>query len=210
MSDGRVREIRHEVRVDLPADMKPVKTATGLRRKPVGLRLEYGVSRSVSRVDIVVEYTKSAEHFPPVGEMPEWVQDYVDRNRPGDVDHPSPDRRTGMGGWPLDAPTVPEDPITGIHDPAALHAIVVRGLRAVGFSPEDAARYAAAHQQDALDRAGDAIDDEAWPHERPESENQALYRLADKIRALPLRDICDCGREKQPGENHGMCYPGMD
>lgn len=22
--------------------------------------------------------------------------------------------------------------------------------------------------------------------------------------------ICDCGREKQPGENHGMCYPGMD
>lgn len=22
--------------------------------------------------------------------------------------------------------------------------------------------------------------------------------------------ICDCGREKQPGENHGMCYPGME
>lgn len=21
--------------------------------------------------------------------------------------------------------------------------------------------------------------------------------------------ICDCGREKQPGENHSMCYPGM-
>jgi hypothetical protein len=22
--------------------------------------------------------------------------------------------------------------------------------------------------------------------------------------------ICWCGREKQPGENHGMCYPGME
>lgn len=22
--------------------------------------------------------------------------------------------------------------------------------------------------------------------------------------------ICDCGREKQPGENHSMCYPGME
>lgn len=22
--------------------------------------------------------------------------------------------------------------------------------------------------------------------------------------------ICDCGREKKPGENHGMCYPGME
>lgn len=22
--------------------------------------------------------------------------------------------------------------------------------------------------------------------------------------------ICDCGREKQPGENHSMCYPEMD
>jgi hypothetical protein len=25
-----------------------------------------------------------------------------------------------------------------------------------------------------------------------------------------LPDICDCGREKQPGEDHGMCYPGME
>ncbi len=23
-------------------------------------------------------------------------------------------------------------------------------------------------------------------------------------------DICWCGREKEPGENHGMCYPAMD
>lgn len=22
--------------------------------------------------------------------------------------------------------------------------------------------------------------------------------------------ICWCGREKQPGENHSMCYPGME
>jgi hypothetical protein len=28
--------------------------------------------------------------------------------------------------------------------------------------------------------------------------------------ARPERDICWCGREKQPGEDHAMCYPGMD
>jgi hypothetical protein len=22
--------------------------------------------------------------------------------------------------------------------------------------------------------------------------------------------ICWCGREKQPGENHSLCYPGME
>lgn len=26
----------------------------------------------------------------------------------------------------------------------------------------------------------------------------------------PARDICWCGREKQPGEDHSMCYPAMD
>lgn len=26
----------------------------------------------------------------------------------------------------------------------------------------------------------------------------------------PVRDICWCGREKQPGEDHSMCYPAMD
>jgi hypothetical protein len=64
-----VREISHEVRVDL-ADAPPLKTITGRRRKPVGLRIQYGARRDVSRVDVTVEFHNSAEHFPPVGEMP--------------------------------------------------------------------------------------------------------------------------------------------
>jgi len=48
---------------------------------------------------------------------------------------------------------------------------------------------ARARQQSVLDRAAEAIDGEAWPHEKPERENQELYRLADKVRALPISDI---------------------
>jgi hypothetical protein len=31
----------------------------------------------------------------------------------------------------------------------------------------------------------------------------------ETVLELPA-DICWCGREKQPGENHSMCYPGME
>ena len=102
MSTETVREIRHYVRVDLPADMKPMKTATGGRRKPVGLRLDYAVSQGITRVDITVVFHNAAEHFPPVMEMPGWMREIVDRHRPADVDNPDADRRTGMGGWPLE------------------------------------------------------------------------------------------------------------
>jgi hypothetical protein len=101
VANGTVREIRHEVRVDLPADMRPMKTFTGRRRKPVGLRLQYGVTQGVTRVDITVEFHNAAELFPPVMTMPAWMREIVNRHRPADVDNPLPDRRTGMGGWPL-------------------------------------------------------------------------------------------------------------
>jgi hypothetical protein len=71
-------------------------------------------------------------------------------------------------------------------------------------------RWARKCQENALERAGEAIEEEAWPHEKPERENEELYRLADRVRGLPALDICWCGREKQPGEDHGMCYPAMD
>lgn len=134
---ANVREISHEVRVDL-TDAAPMKTFTGRRRKPVGLRIRYGLTRGVSRVDITVEFHNAAEHFPPVMEMPEWMRRIVEANRPADVDNPDADRRTGMGGWPLPAPTV------------------------------------------------ELADDNGRP------------------------GLCWCGREKQPGENHSMCYPGME
>jgi hypothetical protein len=101
-----VREISHEVRVDL-TDAAPMKTATGRRRKPVGLRIRYGLTRGVTRVDVTVEFHDAAETFPPVLEMPEWMSRIVEANRPADVDNPDDDRRTGMGGWPLPAPEVP-------------------------------------------------------------------------------------------------------
>ena len=86
---------------------------------------------------------------------------------------------------------------------------VVALLRSAAEPTEHDTKWAKACQENAFDRAGDAIDDEAWPHERPERENEELYRLANKVRALPVRDICWCGREKQPGEDHAMCWPGM-
>jgi hypothetical protein len=98
-----VREISHHVRIDL-TDAPPIKTAAGRRRKPKGLRLDYGVSRGVHRVDVVVEFHNAAEHFPPSMEMPGWMRRIVEANRPADVDNPDADRRTGMGGWPLPAP----------------------------------------------------------------------------------------------------------
>ncbi|WP_086559932.1 hypothetical protein [Streptomyces africanus] len=179
-----VREISHRVYVNLP-DRPIVKTLSGSRRKVYGLRLEYGIRRDISRVDITLEFHNAAEHFPPVMEMPEWMRRIVEANRPADVDNPDPNRRTGMGGWPLPAPTLPAHPDAyAKHDPDAMHAAVIRGLRAIGLNPEEASAWATAHQQDVLDRAGDAIDDEAWPHEKPEHENEELYRLADKVRKL--------------------------
>lgn len=180
-----VREVSHEVHVDL-TDAPPLKTAGGRRRKPTGLRIRYGIGPYVHRVDIVVEYRDAAEHFPPAGEMPGWMSRVVEDSRPRDVDDPSERRRTGMGGWDVPAPVVPEGDAPGSHDPAALHATVVRGLRALGFGPEKAERYATAHLQDVLDRAGEAISDEAWPHERPEAENEMLHALAAKVRHLRL------------------------
>lgn len=134
---ANVREISHEVRVDL-TDAPPLKTFNGRRRKPVGLRIQYGARRDVSRVDITVEFRNSAEHFPPVSEMPEWMRRIVEANRPADVDSPDDDRRTGMGGWPLPAPTV------------------------------------------------ELAEDDGVP------------------------GICWCSRAKESGENHSMCYPGME
>jgi hypothetical protein len=99
-----VREVKHTVHVDL-ADAPPLKTAGGRRRKPVGLRIYYGIRQDVQRVDVTVEFRDSAELFPPSCEMPEWMSEIIAEHRPRDVDNPDDDRRTGMGGWPLPAPT---------------------------------------------------------------------------------------------------------
>lgn len=41
-----------------------------------------------------------------------------------------------------------------------------------------------AERDEVLLKAADAIDEEAWPHERDERENQLIYRMADKVRRM--------------------------
>jgi hypothetical protein len=103
-----VREIQHQVRIDL-TDAPTLTDCTGRKRKPFGLRLTYGMRRDVARIDVVIEWEDSAQLWPPVSEMPDWLQQIIDDHQPADVDGPVEPRPTGMGGWPLKrrTPTFP-------------------------------------------------------------------------------------------------------
>lgn len=102
MSTAIVREIRHEVRIDL-TDAPKLTNVVGRTRQPLGLRLIYGLRADITRVDITIEYDDSAEHWPPVADMPEWLSRIIEEQRPRDVDAPHDFRPTGMGGWAIDA-----------------------------------------------------------------------------------------------------------
>ncbi|MEU6552042.1 hypothetical protein ABZ915_17425 [Streptomyces sp. NPDC046915] len=97
-----VREIRHEVRIDL-TDAPALTNIIGRTRKPVGLRITYGLRRDIAHVDITVEYGNAAELWPPVAEMPDWLNQIVADHMPRDVDAPEDFRPTGMAGWSIDA-----------------------------------------------------------------------------------------------------------
>ncbi|MFK0018207.1 hypothetical protein [Streptomyces sp. NPDC090798] len=97
-----VREIRHEVRIDL-TDAPKLTNIVGNTRRPLGLRLIYGLRADITRVDITIEYDDAAEHWPPVADMPEWLSQIIEEQRPRDVDAPNDFRPTGMGGWAIDA-----------------------------------------------------------------------------------------------------------
>jgi hypothetical protein len=107
-----VREIQHQVRIDL-TNAPTLTDSTGRKRKPFGLRLTYGIRRDITRVDIVIEWEDSAQLWPPVSEMPDWLRRIVDENRPVDVDEPDDWRPTGMGGWPISPTTVRPTDTTG-------------------------------------------------------------------------------------------------
>ncbi|WP_330236113.1 hypothetical protein [Streptomyces sp. NBC_00566] len=96
-----VREVDHEVRIDLTGAPE-LSNVCGRVRKPFGLRLRYGLRADVSRVDITVEFQDSAELWPPVAEMPDWLNQIIEDHRPRDVDDPRDFRPTGMGGWAID------------------------------------------------------------------------------------------------------------
>ncbi len=95
-----VYEVRHEVRVDL-INAPKLTNVIGRVRKPVGLRITYGLRRDIARVDLVVNYESEAELWPPAAEMPDWLNQVIEDHRPSDVDEPEVTRPTGMGGWAL-------------------------------------------------------------------------------------------------------------
>lgn len=97
-----VREISHEVRISLNGAPKLRSHCIGRSlRTPVGLRLEYGLGRDITRVDVTIVWEDAAELWPPSREMPGWLRKIIDEHRPADVDSPSLNRPTGMGGWPV-------------------------------------------------------------------------------------------------------------
>jgi hypothetical protein len=97
-----VREVRHEIRIDLTG-APALHDVLGRTRKPMGLRITYGLRADVARVDIAVEYQDEAQLWPPVAEMPDWLNRIITDNMPRDVSAPQGFRPTGMGGWSIDA-----------------------------------------------------------------------------------------------------------
>jgi hypothetical protein len=95
-----VREIRHEVRIDL-TDAPTLTNLVGRTRKPQGLRIGYGLRRDITRVDLIIEWGDAAELWPPAADMPDWLRHIIDAHRPVDVDEPDSWRAIGMGGWPV-------------------------------------------------------------------------------------------------------------
>jgi hypothetical protein len=95
-----VREIQHQVRINL-TDAPKLTNVIGRTRQPLGLRLTYGLRSDITRVDITVEWEDTAEMWPPVADMPDWLRCIIDDHRPADVDELESYRPTGMGGWPV-------------------------------------------------------------------------------------------------------------
>jgi len=95
-----VREIQHQVRIDL-TDAPKLTNTVGRTRKPLGLRLSYGLRRDITRVDITIEWDDTAELWPPAADMPDWLRSIIDAHRPADVDEPESYRPSGLGGWPV-------------------------------------------------------------------------------------------------------------
>lgn len=69
------------------------------------------------------------------------------------------------------------------------------------------AKWSQACQQDACDRADEDGERMGWM-----DLHKTLSGLEERHRARHPNapDICWCGREKRPGEDHSMCYPAMD
>jgi hypothetical protein len=47
-------------------------------------------------------------------------------------------------------------------------------------------------------------------HMPSDAELWQLFRSLPDVGDLPAAGICWCGHERKPGQDHGLCYPGME
>lgn len=76
-----IRSIEHNVYIDLDTP-QTFTDVVGQTRQVYGIRIQYGLSPIAHRVDVTVEYKDSAALVPPVCDIPDWMQQRIDANKP--------------------------------------------------------------------------------------------------------------------------------
>jgi hypothetical protein len=76
-----VSEVHHRVCIDLDQP-EQFTDLLGRTRTVYALRIEYGLSPIAHRADVTVEYQDSAALIPPDCEIPAWMQQRIDANKP--------------------------------------------------------------------------------------------------------------------------------
>lgn len=78
---GTVTEVHHRVCIELDTP-QPFTDLVGRTRQVYALRIQYGLSPIADRADVVVEYKDAAALVPPVCEIPDWMQAFIDTHKP--------------------------------------------------------------------------------------------------------------------------------
>lgn len=78
---GKVTQVHHRVTIELdtPQDFTDL---VGRTRKVYAIRIDYSLSPIAHRADVVVEYKDAAALVPPVAEIPDWMQAFIDQHKP--------------------------------------------------------------------------------------------------------------------------------
>lgn len=106
----------------------------------------------------------------------------------------------------LDDEEMPETVVVELtHDEAVFLAVLLGQLR--GNQEEKILRGASALVGDIYDGLAGGVFNRFYEDGVDGAVQAARARQGV---GQPARDICWCGREKQPGEDHSMCYPAMD
>ncbi|MEU5043192.1 hypothetical protein [Streptomyces griseorubiginosus] len=81
VATGKVTQVHHRVSIDLDTP-QPFTDLVGRTRKVYALHIDYALSPIADRADIVVEYKDSAALVPPVADIPDWMQTFIDQHKP--------------------------------------------------------------------------------------------------------------------------------